>query len=165
MSDQTQPIKVLIEIPAGSSVKYELDKENHILAVDRFLHTAMYYPFNYGYVPDSLAEDGDPTDVLVLSSMQVAPGCVIKAQVIGMLEMEDEAGVDTKLIAVPTPKIDPVYGTWTDIGDVPEAYQKMIKHFFEHYKDLEEGKWVKAKNFLNREAAEKALKADMERGK
>lgn len=164
MSDQTNLVKVLIEIPQGSSVKYELDKKSNTLEVDRFLHTAMYYPFNYGYVPNTLAEDGDPTDVLVLSSMKVNPGVVIKAQVIGMLEMEDEAGIDTKLIAVPSKKIDPVYGTWTKMSDVPEAYQKMMKHFFEHYKDLEEGKWVKAKNYLGREEAEKALAQDIERG-
>ena len=105
-----EPVKVIIEIPAGSSIKYEIDKKDNILMVDRFLHTAMYYPFNYGYVPGTLADDGDATDVLVLSSMKVAPGVGIKAQVIGMLEMEDEAGVDSKLIAVPTEKIDPVYG-------------------------------------------------------
>lgn len=158
-------VKVIIEIPQGSSVKYELDKKNNLVMVDRFLHTAMYYPFNYGFVPGTLAEDGDPTDVLVLSSMQVAPGVGIKAQVIGMLEMEDEEGVDTKLIAVPVPKIDPVYGAWTEITDVPDPYQKMMKHFFEHYKDLEEGKWVKTKNFLGRKDAEQTLKADMERSK
>ncbi|RKX25777.1 MAG: inorganic diphosphatase [Candidatus Zixiibacteriota bacterium] len=158
-----QPIKVLIEIPAGSSIKYEIDKKNHILMVDRFLHTAMFYPFNYGYVPNTLADDGDATDVLVLSSMPVAPGAGIKAQVIGMLEMEDEAGIDTKLIAVPTVKIDPVYGAWKDIDDVPEHYKNMIKHFFEHYKDLEPGKWVKAKKFLGRTEAEAEIKQDMER--
>jgi inorganic pyrophosphatase len=156
-------VKVLIEIPQGSSVKYELNKEDNTLMVDRFLHTAMYYPFNYGFVPNSLAEDGDPTDVLVLSSMQVAPGVGIEVQIIGMLEMEDEAGVDTKLIAVPTAKIDPVYGTWTDISSVPKHYLDMMKHFFEHYKDLEPGKWVKAKNFLGREEAEQALQADLAR--
>lgn len=156
-------VKVLIEIPAGSSVKYELDKKTNLLEVDRFLHTAMYYPFNYGYVPDSLAEDGDPTDVLVLSSSAVTPGCVIKAKVIGMLEMEDEAGIDTKLIAVPDAKIDPIYGAWSELTDVPEAYLKMMKHFFEHYKDLEAGKWVKCKDFKGRTEAEAALKEDLTR--
>jgi len=153
-------IKAIIEIPAGSSVKYELDKTNHLLMVDRFLHTAMYYPFNYGFVPDTLAEDGDPTDILVLSSQTVNPGVGINVQVIGMLEMEDEAGIDTKLIAVPTPKIDPIYGNWTDITDIPQSYLKMMKHFFEHYKDLEQGKWVKTKNFLGRKEAEAALAKD-----
>jgi inorganic pyrophosphatase len=160
-----EPVKVIIEIPAGSSIKYEIDKKDNILMVDRFLHTAMYYPFNYGYVPGTLADDGDATDVLVLSSMKVAPGVGIKAQVIGMLEMEDEAGVDSKLIAVPTEKIDPVYGAWKEIGDVPEHYQNMMKHFFEHYKDLEPGKWVKAKGFLGREAAEKEIEQDLARAK
>lgn len=162
MSD-INPIKVLIEIPAGSSVKYELDKESNQVMVDRFLHTAMYYPFNYGFVPNSLAEDGDPTDVLVLSSMTVAPGVGIKAQVIGMLEMEDEAGIDTKLIAVPVAKIDPVYGTWTKLTDVPKAYLNMMKHFFEHYKDLEEGKWVKLKNWQPKEVALKTIEAAQKR--
>ena len=160
-----EPVKVIIEIPAGSSIKYEIDKKDNILMVDRFLHTAMYYPFNYGYVPGTLADDGDATDVLVLSSMKVAPGVGIKAQVIGMLEMEDEAGVDSKLIAVPTEKIDPVYGAWKEISDVPKHYQNMMKHFFEHYKDLEPGKWVKAKGFLGREAAEKEIEQDLARAK
>jgi len=158
-------VKVIIEIPAGSSVKYELDKEEGILMVDRFLHTAMFYPFNYGFVPGTHAKDGDPTDVLVLSSMTVAPGVGIKAQVIGMLEMEDEEGIDTKLIAVPTAKIDPVYGVWNDIADVPEHLQNLMKHFFEHYKDLEKGKWVKAKSFLGKQQAELALAADLNRDK
>ncbi len=157
------PVKVFIEIPQGSSVKYELNKKTHTLEVDRFLHTAMFYPANYGFVPETLAEDGDPTDILVLSSQTVAPGVVIKAQVIGMLEMEDEAGIDTKLIAVPVAKVDPVFGQYQSIADVPQAIKNTIKHFFEHYKDLEEGKWVKVKNWLSREEAEKVLQADLDR--
>lgn len=158
-------VKIYIEIPAGSSVKYELDKQTGELEVDRFLHTAMYYPFNYGFVKDTLAEDGDSTDVLVLSSMKVAPGVVIKSHVIGMLEMEDEEGIDTKLIAVPTEKIDPVYGKLQSIKDVPEHHKNMMKHFFETYKDLEKGKWVKTKNWLDKEEAEKVIEADLARAK
>ncbi len=157
------PIKVLIEIPQGSNVKYELNKETKTIEVDRFLHTAMAYPANYGFVPQTLAEDGDPTDILVLSSRSVVPGAMIKVQVIGMLEMEDEAGIDTKLIAVPTSKIDPVFGQYQSIDDIPQATKETIKHFFEHYKDLEKGKWVKTKNWLSREEAEKALQADLDR--
>lgn len=158
-------VKILIEIPSGSSVKYELNKESGLIEVDRFLHTAMYYPTNYGYVLDTYAEDGDPTDILVLSSMKVMPGVAMKAQVIGMLEMEDEAGIDTKLIAVPSAKVDPVYGSLQSIEDVPATTKNMIKHFFEHYKDLEEGKWVKVKDWLSREKAEKVLTADFDRAK
>ena len=158
-----EPVKVIIEIPAGSSIKYEIDKKDNILMVDRFLHTAMYYPFNYGYVPGTLADDGDATDVLVLSSMKVAPGVGIKAQVIGMLEMEDEAGVDSKLIAVPTEKIDPVYGAWKEIGDVPEHYQNMMKHFFEHYKDLEPNKWTKVKGWGETEEAMDLIREAIDR--
>lgn len=158
-------VKILIEIPSGSSIKYELNKESGLIEVDRFLHTAMYYPTNYGYVLDTYAEDGDPTDILVLSSMKVMPGVAMKAQVIGMLEMEDEAGIDTKLIAVPSAKVDPVYGSLQSIEDVPTATKNMIKHFFEHYKDLEEGKWVKVKDWLSREEAEKVLTADFDRAK
>jgi len=157
------PIKVLIEIPQGSNVKYELNKETNTIEVDRFLHTSMAYPANYGFVPHTLAEDGDPTDILVISSRSVVPGAMIKAKVIGMLEMEDEAGIDTKLIAVPTAKIDPVFGQYEDVANLPEATKNLIKHFFEHYKDLESGKWVKTKNWLSREEAEKALQADLDR--
>ncbi len=156
-------LKALIEIPQGSNIKYELNKETNTIEVDRFLHTSMAYPANYGFIPETLAEDGDPTDVLVLSSRPVIPGSMIKIQIIGMLEMEDEAGIDTKLVAVPTPKIDPIFGQYTDIEDVPEATKNMIKHFFEHYKDLEKGKWVKTRNWLSKTEAEKALQADLER--
>lgn len=158
-------VKAYIEIPAGSSVKYELNKETNQLEVDRFLHTAMYYPFNYGFILDTLAEDGDSTDVLVLSSMKVAPGVLIEVNIIGMLEMEDEEGVDTKLIAVPTAKIDPVFGALQSIEEVSEHQKIMIKHFFETYKDLEKGKWVKTNNWLDKESAEKALSADLDRSK
>ncbi len=160
-----QTIKVFIEIPEGSAVKYELDKESGILMADRILHTPMAFPFNYGYVMDTLGEDGDPTDIVLLASARLAPGVCIKAQLIGMLEMEDEEGIDTKLIAVPIKKVDPVYGEWADVSSIPAHTQNKIKHFFDHYKDLEPGKFVKTGKFLSKEEAEKTLAADLARGK
>lgn len=148
-----EQINVFVEIPQGGSIKYELDKESGVVFVDRFLYTAFSYPFNYGFVPGTQADDGDPTDVLVISSQSVAPGTVIPAVPIGMLEMEDEEGIDTKVIAVPTVKVDPYYGVWKDIADVPQALKNKIKHFFEHYKELEPGKWVKIKDWKNKKAA------------
>jgi inorganic pyrophosphatase len=150
-------IYVVIEIPQGSNVKYEIDKENNVLFVDRFLHTSMVYPFNYGFIPQTLADDGDPLDVLVICESQVLPGSVIKAKPIGVLLMEDEAGKDEKIIAVPLPKIDPIEGNYNDVKDVPIALKNKIKHFFEYYKSLEPGKWVKVKNWLGRESAEKMI--------
>lgn len=148
-----QQINVFIEIPQGGDIKYELDKDSGVVFVDRFLYTAFTYPFNYGFVPGSLSPDGDPVDVLVLSAKSVAPGTVIPAVPIGMLEMEDEAGVDTKILAVPTAKVDPYYGAWKDVGDVPQTIKDKIKHFFEHYKELEPDKWVKIRNWKGKDAA------------
>lgn len=154
-------VNVFIEIPKGSSIKYELDKESGCMFVDRFLFTAEYYPSNYGFIPNTLADDGDPVDVLVLSDQSVAPGTVIPSVIIGMLEMEDEAGIDAKLIAVPSSKIDPVYGTFTDITDVPEALTNKMKHFFETYKQLEPGKWVKVKDWKDKKAALEVVKTSL----
>lgn len=151
-------VNVLVEIPQGSSVKYELDKESGLIMVDRFNFTAMFYPFNYGFIPQTKAEDGDPVDVLVISTYSVAPGTVIPARPIGMLEMEDEAGIDTKIIAVPTQKVDPFFTKIEDITDLDEMTKKKIQHFFNHYKELEPGKWVKTKSFLSKEKAEEAIK-------
>lgn len=148
-----EEINVFIEIPKNSSIKYELDKESGVIFVDRFLYTAMQFPFNYGFVPNTKSPDGDPLDVLVLSAEQVMPGVVIPSKVIGMLEMEDEAGIDTKILAVPTKKIDPFFGVYEDISDVPEAIKNKVKHFFENYKTLEPGKWVKVKNWKGKKEA------------
>lgn len=153
-----QDINVFVEIPQNSGIKYELDKESGAIFVDRFLHTAFSYPFNYGYVPNTLAEDGDPVDVLVISEHPVAPGTVIPSKPIGMLEMEDEAGIDTKIVAVPTKKIDPVYGEWSDVDDIPDALKAKIKHFFEQYKALEPEKWVKVQDWKNAKEAEADIK-------
>lgn len=152
-----EQVNVFVEIPQGSSIKYEFDKESGLIFVDRFLYTAFSYPFNYGFVPGTKADDGDPVDVLVLSDKSVAPGTVIPSVPIGMLEMEDEEGIDTKVIAVPTVKVDPFYGVWKDIGDVPQALKDKMKHFFEHYKELEPGKWVKIKDWKNKAAAHTAI--------
>jgi len=149
----TEAINVTIEIPKDSSVKYEEDKESGKFVVSRFLYTAMNYPFNYGYVPNTLAQDGDPIDVMVVSTHPVVPGCVLSSRVIGLLEMEDEAGIDHKIIAVPTQKIDPFYANIKDIADLNEATRSLIKHFFEQYKSTEPGKWVKVGKFLGKEAA------------
>ncbi|MCL5438440.1 MAG: inorganic diphosphatase [Patescibacteria group bacterium] len=151
-------VNVFIEISKDGNVKYELDKESGVIFVDRFLYTAMSYPFNYGFIPNTHAEDGDPVDVLVLSEHAVVPWCVIPSVVIGMLEMEDEAGIDTKILAVPTEKIDPLFGVYKDITDVPEAIKKKVKHFFENYKTLEPGKWVKIKSWKGRKEALEAVR-------
>lgn len=153
-----EDIFVVIEIPQGSSIKYEVDKESGAVFVDRFLFTAMYYPFNYGFIPNTLAQDGDPTDVLVISREPVVPGSVIRARPIGVLEMEDEEGVDTKIIAVPVSKLDNSYDSIKEVSDLPEAILNKIKHFFEHYKELETGKWVKVKSFKDSTTAKEDIK-------
>jgi len=153
-----EEINVLIEIPQGSPVKYELEKEAGVLMVDRFAYAAMFYPFNYGFVPNTEAEDGDPLDVLVISTYPVSPGTLIPCRPIGMLEMEDEAGIDTKIIALPTKKVDPFYADIETIDQLPKKTKEMIQHFFNHYKELEPGKWVKTKRFLGKKEAEEAIK-------
>jgi len=158
-----EDIFVVVEIPANSSVKYELDKESGAVFVDRFLFTAMHYPFNYGFMPKTLAEDGDPVDVLVISREPVVPGSVIRARPIGMLIMEDEAGKDEKVIAVPVSKLDPEYEKIKDVKDLPEILRRRIKHFFEHYKELEPGKWVKLKEWKGAREAMGYIKKAMER--
>jgi len=157
-----EDVYVLVEIPKGSSIKYELDKDSGAVFVDRVLYTAMYYPFNYGFIPNTLADDGDPVDVLVVSEWAAAPASVVRAKVIGMLEMEDESGIDTKVIAVPHEKIDPTYAGVKDIKDLPEAVLEKIKHFFEHYKELEKGKWVRVKEFKGKDEALKEVQKGIE---
>jgi inorganic pyrophosphatase len=135
---------VVIEIPMNADpIKYEVDKETGALFVDRFMMTAMHYPANYGYIPHTISDDGDPVDVLVHTPFPLIPGVVVPCRAVGVLLMDDEAGGDAKLLAVPTDKICPLFEHWQDIGDVPEIRQRQIQHFFEHYKDLEAGKWVK----------------------
>jgi inorganic pyrophosphatase len=151
-------VNVFIEIPKDGNIKYELDKESGVIFVDRFLHTAMNYPFNYGFVPNTLSEDGDPVDVLVLGEQILMPGVVIPSKIIGMLEMEDEAGIDTKILAVPTEKVDPSSKEINDISDVNESIKNKVKHFFENYKTLEPGKWVKIKEWKGQREAIASVK-------
>ncbi len=148
-----EAINVLIEIPKGSNIKYELDKESGAIFLDRILYGSQFYPANYGFIPNTLADDGDPIDVLVLSSESVVPGCVIKSRVIGVLIMEDENGQDEKIVAVPTIKLDPKMAKINSLEDLPEIELAQIKHFFETYKDLEPGKWVKVTGFEGKEKA------------
>lgn len=148
-----EEINVFIEIPQGVSVKYELDKESGLIFVDRFLYTEMNYPFNYGFVPGTLADDGDAVDVLVLSSKPVVPGVVIPSRPIGMLEMEDEAGIDNKVIAVPLAKVDTKFKEYNDVSDIPQKTKDVIKYFFENYKKSEPGKWVKVRNWKDKKTA------------
>lgn len=157
-----EKVNVFIEIPKGSSIKYELDKETGVLMVDRFVYGPLFYPYNYGFVPGTHAEDGDALDVIVLSTYAVQPGTVITSRIIGMLEMEDEEGIDTKIIAVPTKKIDPFMAEIETIDDVPDMVKQQIKNFFDTYKDLEPNKWVKTKDFLGKDAAIEAVKKSME---
>ena len=144
---------VIIEIPMNADpIKYEVDKESGAMFVDRFMSTAMHYPCNYGYVPQTLSDDGDPVDVLVITPFPLAAS-VVTCRAIGVLRMEDEAGGDAKLLAVPIDKILPIYRHWQKPGDMNELRLKQIQHFFEHYKDLEPGKWVKTMGWDGPEAA------------
>lgn len=156
-----EEVNVFVEIPQGSAVKYELDKETGFMTVDRFGYTAMAYPFNYGFIPSTHAEDGDPVDVLVISTYRVDPGCVIPVRPIGLLEKEEDAGIDTKILAVPSKKVVPFYANINDIIDLDETTKVKIKHYFDHYKELEPGKWVKTKDFLGKEKAYESIKAGM----
>lgn len=148
-----EEVNVVIEIPEGSLVKYEQDHDSGYIFVDRFVRTTMGYPANYGFVPNTMSGDGDPVDVLVLCSQPLLPNTVVPCIPIGLLEMEDESGVDAKVIAVPTEKSDPFWGKYKDLADLDEAVKAKIKHFFEHYKEIEPGKWVKVKGWHGKKAA------------
>ena len=157
-------INVIIEIPMnGSPVKYEVDKKSGALVVDRFMSTAMFYPTNYGYIPQTLSEDGDPLDVLVVSPFPLICGAVIACRPVGLLKMTDESGVDAKLLTVPTSKLTKMYTHVKTYQDLPEHLLLTLAHFFEHYKDLEEGKWVKIEGWDGPEAARKEILACIER--
>ncbi|USG60069.1 inorganic diphosphatase [Sneathiella marina] len=137
-------VNVVIEIPLGGvPVKYEVDKDSGAMFVDRFLHTAMFYPCNYGFIPHTLADDGDPTDMLVAGPIPVIPGAVIRARPVGVLIMEDEAGQDEKILGVPVDALHPYYSNISNFTDLRDVLLDQISHFFEHYKDLEADKWVK----------------------
>jgi inorganic pyrophosphatase len=153
-----EEFNVIIEIPMNADpIKYEVDKESGALFVDRFMTTAMHYPCNYGYIPQTLADDGDPVDVLVITPFPLTPGVVVTCRAVGVLQMDDEAGGDSKLLAVPTTKILPIYDHWKKPGDINQMRLKAIQHFFEHYKDLEEGKWVKVRGWFGPEEAKQEI--------
>jgi inorganic pyrophosphatase len=155
---------VIIEIPMNADpIKYEVDKESGARFVDRFMMTAMHYPANYGYVPQTIAEDDDPVDVLVHTPFPLLPGVVIRCRPLGVLRMDDEAGGDAKLLAVPTDAICPLFVHWKSIDDVPDIRLKQIQHFFEHYKDLESGKWVKVLGWAGLDVAHAELRDGMRR--
>ncbi len=155
---------VLIEIPMNAEpIKYEVDDELGAMRVDRFMLTPMFYPYNYGFIPNTLSEDGDPLDVLVKTPYPLQSGSVIKVRTIGILEMEDESGVDAKLIAVPTDKIYPAYSSIKTIDDLDELDKSQLMHFFENYKDLEEGKWVKITGWNTADVADKEVRESIDR--
>jgi inorganic pyrophosphatase len=151
---------VIIEIPMNADpIKYEVDKVTGALFVDRFMTTSMHYPCNYGYVPRTLSDDGDPVDVLVITPFPLSPGVVVTCRPIGVLQMDDEAGGDAKVLAVPIDKVLPIYTHWQKPEDINPMRLKAITHFFEHYKDLEDGKWVKVKGWAGPEAAKAEITA------
>jgi len=156
--DPPHDINVVIEIPQGSSVKYEVDKESGALVVDRFLFTPTAYPAAYGFIPGTLADDGDPADVLILVPAAVVPGAVVRARPIGLLRMEDEKGNDEKIICVPHDRIHPQHSNIETIEDLPPITRKAIEYFFSRYKDLEEDKWVKVSGWGSRADAEEAIR-------
>ena len=159
-------IYVVIEIPANADpIKYEVDKESGAVFVDRFMATAMFYPANYGYINNTLSLDGDPVDVLVPTPYPLLPGSVIRCRPVGVLKMTDEAGSDAKLIAVPHSKLSKEYEHIKDINDVPALLKAQIQHFFENYKALEVGKWVKVEGWEGVEAAREEIKTSFERAK
>ena len=159
-------VNVIVEVPIGGEpIKYELDKAAGTLFVDRFLHTPMRYPGNYGFVPHTLSNDGDPIDVLVANTRPIVPGAVINVRPIGVLKMEDEAGGDEKIIAVPATEVTKRYAHVTNYTDLPEITLQQIQHFFEHYKDLEPGKWVKVVKWGDATEAKKMLLEAIERAR
>jgi inorganic pyrophosphatase len=156
--DLPNDFNVIIEIPMNADpIKYEVDKESGAIFVDRFMGTAMHYPCNYGYVPNTLSADGDPVDVLVITPFPLIPGVVVRCRPIGVLKMTDEAGEDAKVLAVPVDKVLSIYSHWQKPEDLNELRLRQIQHFFEHYKDLEKGKWVKIDGWYGPEDAKQEI--------
>ena len=156
--DVPNDFNVIIEIPMNADpIKYEVDKESGAIFVDRFMGTAMHYPCNYGYVPNTVSDDGDPCDVLVITPFPLIPGVVVRCRAIGVLKMTDEAGGDAKILAVPVDKILPIYKHWQKPEDMNELRLQQIQHFFEHYKHLEAGKWVKVQGWVCAEEAKQEI--------
>lgn len=159
-------VNVIVEVPIGGEpIKYELDKAAGALVVDRFLHTSMRYPGNYGFIPHTLSDDGDPCDVIVANTRAVFPGCIMAVRPVGVLLMEDEAGGDEKIIAVPATRLTKRYESVTTYTDLPKITLDQIQHFFEHYKDLEPGKWVKVLRWGDADEARRLIVEAMERAK
>jgi len=159
-----EEVNVIVENPMGGlPVKYELDKESGAMMVDRFIHTPMFYPGNYGFIPHTLSDDGDPVDVIVIGHLPVAPGAVMAVKPIGVLKMEDDGGMDEKIIARPTDKLFPYHANVNDVDDIQPILKQQIEHFFTHYKDLEKGKWVKIGGWGNASEAKKMIEEGIER--
>ncbi len=157
-------VNVIIEIPMrGEPVKYEVDKHSGAMFVDRFMGTAMHYPCNYGYVPQTLSEDGDPVDVLVITPVPLITGSVVLSRPVGMLQMTDESGPDAKILAVPVDALTPYYGNVDTPRDLPKVILDQIAHFFVHYKDLEPSKWVKVEGWVGPEEAKREIESSIER--
>ena len=164
--DPPREVNVIIEVPVGGEpIKYEMDKEAGTLVVDRFLYTAMRYPGNYGFIPHTLSNDGDPCDVLIANTRAIVPGAVMSVRPVGVLLMEDEAGGDEKIIAVPSSKLTKRYSKVQSYADLPEITLQQIQHFFEHYKDLEAGKWVKVLRWGGPEDAHKLIEDGIARAR
>lgn len=163
MENKNQEIIVFVEIPKGSFQKYEFDEELGAIKLDRTLYGPMYFPFEYGFIKNTLGEDGDPLDCVLISSFSTFPGCLVKARPIGILEMEDEEGIDHKILTLPDEKIDPRLAEIKEIKNLSEHSKKELKEFFENYKNLEPGKWVKLKDFKDKKEAEKIIKEAKER--
>jgi inorganic pyrophosphatase len=161
-----EDVNVIVEVPIGGEpIKYEMDKAAGTLVVDRFLHTPMRYPGNYGFVPHTLSEDGDPIDVLVANTRPIVPGAVINVRPIGVLRMVDDAGGDEKILAVPVPKLTKRYEHVVNYTDLPKITLEQVQHFFEHYKDLEPGKWVKMNGWGDAAEAKKLIREAIERAR
>ncbi|NTV12211.1 MAG: inorganic diphosphatase [Zoogloea sp.] len=162
--DVPNDINVIIEIPAhGDPIKFEVEKESGAVFVDRFMGTSMHYPTNYGYVPHTIAGDGDPVDVLVVTPFPLMPGVVIRCRPVGVLMMEDEGGQDAKVLAVPVTKLTPLYEKVETYLDLPDLLLRQLVHFFEHYKDLEAGKWVKVKGWAGIDEAKEEIQTGIVR--
>jgi inorganic pyrophosphatase len=164
--DPPNEVNVIVEVPVGGEpIKYEMDKESGALIVDRFLYTPMRYPGNYGFIPHTLSDDGDPCDVLVVNQRGIVPGAVLAVRPVGVLKMQDEAGGDEKIIAVPVPRLTRRYEKVHNYSDLPEITLHQIEHFFEHYKDLETSKWVKVLGWGDADEAKRLILAGIEKAK
>jgi inorganic pyrophosphatase len=164
--DVPNDINVVIENPKGAApVKYEMDKDCGMIFVDRFVHTAMFYPANYGFIPHTLSGDGDPVDVMVLGELPVIPGAVLRSRPVGVLMMEDDGGKDEKIIAVPVSKMHPYYDDVQDVDDIKQILKDQIEHFFTHYKDLEKGKWAQTLGWEGANRAKQLIQEGVNRAK